>query len=365
MSKYTIKNKKYLLLFIGLFCALVARSQSVVVDATIDSLQILIGEQTKIKLEASFDANQKALFPIYNSRDTIVKGVEVIEVSKPDTTYLNERKRLLVSQTYTITSFDSALYYIPPFEISVDEQPYYSKPLALKVYSVPVDTLNPDMFFLQKPVMRPPFAWEDWATAIWLSILAIPLLLLLIYLIMRFNDSKLIIKKVKVEAKLPPHEFAMNEIERIKAEKIWQKEGYAKEYYTDLTDIIRTYIQDRFGFNALEMTSSEIIDKLREISDKESIKELCDLFQTADLVKFAKHTPLMNENDMNLINAVEFINHTKTEEIITKSVPTEVTVEEKRSKRSKAIILGCIILLGVSICGILVYVGMEIFNSIY
>ena len=86
----------------------------------------------------------------------------------------------------------------------------------------------------------------------------------------------------------------------------------------------------------MEMTSSEIIDKLQEINDKESIKDLMYLFQTADLVKFAKHSPLMNENDMNLVNAVDFINNTKVEpDPNAKPEPTEITVEEKRSKQAE------------------------------
>ena len=126
----------------------------------------------------------------------------------------------------------------------------------------------------------------------------------------RIRDNKPIIRKVKVEPKLPPHQLAMQEIERIKSEKVWQK-GQSKEYYTELTDAIRTYIKNRFGFNALEMTSSEIIDKLLQMNDKDAISDLRSLFQTADLVKFAKHSPLMNENDANLISAIDFINETK------------------------------------------------------
>ena len=100
---------------------------------------------------------------------------------------------------------------------------------------------------------------------------------------------------------------------------------------TELTDAIRTYIKDRFGFNALEMTSSEIIDKLLEMNDKNAISDLRILFQTADLVKFAKHNPLMNENDANLINAIDFINETKEKKMkMPKPQPTEITIIEKR-----------------------------------
>lgn len=102
----------------------------------------------------------------------------------------------------------------------------------------------------------------------------------------------------------------MKKIEEIKANKAWQREE-PKLYYTELTDVIRVYIKERFGFNAMEMTSSEIIERLLEEKDKESINDLKVLFETADLVKFAKFAPLMNENDMNLVSAVDFINQTK------------------------------------------------------
>lgn len=360
MSRYRIKSRKLCLSLICFCCVLTVTAQSVTVDASIDSLQILIGEQTRIKIEASFDAKYKAIFPQFN--DTIIKGVEIIDIAKPDTQYLNDRQRLLITQEYMVTSFDSALYYLPPFEVIVDNKPYKSKALALKVYSIPVDTLHADQFFGQKTIMEPPFAWEDWASVIWFSILSIPLLALVIFLLVRFNDNKPIIKKIKVEPKLPPHQQAMKEIARIKEEKVWQK-GNPKEYYTELTETIRTYIKDRFVFNALEMTSSEIIDKLLSIKDKESIQDLKFLFETADLVKFAKFDPLINENDLNLVNAIEFINQTKIEIPVNKiSEPTEITIEEKRSKRAKIILLSGIVILSIAILDILVYIGSEIYN---
>lgn len=321
-------------------------AQSVTVDAMIDSLQILIGQQARITLEVSTDADKRAIFPIYT--DTIVRGVEVLDIAKPDTQYLNDRKRLLIKQQYTVTSFDSALYYLPPMEVKVDSQSYFSKSLALKVYSVPVDTLHPDQFFGPKSVIQPPFMWEDWYGVLFRTFLLVFSGFLLYYLIKRFFDNKPIIRKVKVEPKLPAHQLALVEIERIKGEKIWQK-GMSKEYYVQLTDVIRNYIKDRFGFNALEMTSSEIISKLIEVKDKEAIKDLKSLFETADLVKFAKHNPLINENDANLVNAIDFINETKVEEEETlKPEPTEITIIEKRPLRIK-ILLGVAILALVSV----------------
>ena len=353
--------KRYLFL-ITLLTALTGRviAQSVTVDATIDSLQILIGEQAKIKLQVSLDTDKRAILPAYT--DTLVRGVEIVDIAKPDTQMLNDGRRSLITQEYTVTSFDSALYYLPPMEVLVDNKAYRSKALALKVYSMPVDTLHPDQFFGPKTVMKAPFAWEDWYGLIACSFLALPLLGLLIYLIVRIRDNKPIIRKIKVEPKLPPHQAAMKEIERIKTEKVWQK-GLSKEYYTELTDAIRTYIKDRFGFNALEMTSSEIIDQLLEMNDKEAISDLKLLFQTADLVKFAKHNPQMNENDANLINAIDFINETKQpEEENQKPQPTEITIIEKRSLRVKAMLICGIALLSAALIGTFIYIGLQLYN---
>ena len=147
-----------------------------------------------------------------------------------------------------------------------------------------------------------------------------------------------------------------------KNEKVWQK-GQPKAYYTELTDTLRTYIKDRFGFNALEMTSSEIIDKLLEMNDKEAISDLKELFQTADLVKFAKHDPQMNENDANLINAIDFINETKQpEEENQKPQPTEITIIEKRSLRTKILLICGIVFLSAALIGTFVYIGMQLYD---
>ena len=144
-----------------------AKAQQVTVDASIDSLQLLIGEQAKIKLEVSMDANQKLTLPAL--RDTIVRGVEILDIAKPDTQMLNDGRRMLIKQEYTITSFDSALYYLPPLEILVNNQAYRSKALALKVYSIPVDTLHPEQFFGPKTVREVPITWEDVSAIVWLA----------------------------------------------------------------------------------------------------------------------------------------------------------------------------------------------------
>ena len=350
-----------LMAIIGLLLVGVSKADAqVTVDAKIDSLQLMIGEQAKVELEVSLNANQKLQLPLLS--DTLVRGVEILEIAKPDTQMLNAGKRMLVKQEYTITSFDSALYYLPPFEVLVDDMPYRSKALALKVDSVPVDTLNPDQFFGPKSIREVSIIWEDISSIFWLTLLMVALGGLGYYLYKRFKDNKPIIRKVKVEPKLPPHTLALQEIERIKGDKHLRMTD-PKTYYTELTDVLRTYMSDRFGFNAMEMTSGEIIDKLLETNDKDSIRELKFLFETADLVKFAKHSPLMNENDMNLVNAVDFINNTKVEpDPNAKPEPTEITIEEKRSKQGRMVLLGSMVVIGIAVVVILYMVTKGIYN---
>lgn len=328
----------------------------VTVDAKIDSLELLVGEQTKIHLEVSMDANRNLRLPVIN--DTLVRGVEVLDIAKPDTQLLNDNKRWLIKQEYTITSFDSALYYLPPLEVMVDSQVYKSQSLALKVYSIPVDTLHPEQFFGPKNVVDVPITWDDIDAMVYAFILMFVMGAACVFFIVRFRNNKPIIRIIRVEPKLPPHQAAMKQIEEIKANKNVQRED-PKLYYTELTDVIRNYIKDRFGFNALEMTSSEIIERLLQEKDKDSLKDLKYLFETADLVKFAKHAPMMNENDMNLVSAVDFINETKIEEDPNaKKEPTEIKVEEKRSKQGRIALICSICVTGVAAAAAL-YVAVK------
>lgn len=312
------------------------QAQVVTVNASIDSLQILIGDQAKVKLQVALDSDKSAVFPNY--KDTLIKGVEILEELRPDTQWINGGKRMQITRQYVVTSFDSALYYLPPMEVKVEDKSYKSNPLALKVLSIPVDTLHTDQFFGQKPLMDVPFKLSEWY-GLMASIPAMVLLAWLIFfLVKKQRDDQPIIRHIKVEPKLPPHVVAMKEMELIKQERTWSNEN-AKEYYTKLTDTLRVYIKDRFGFNATEMTSSEIIDQLINHKDKEAVKELKELFQTADLVKFAKHLPLINEKDANLLSAIDFINETK-EEVDPNFKPEagEIIVEEKLSPREKKLL---------------------------
>ncbi len=339
---------KFLSVLFLVLCFTYYAAAQVTINASIDSLQLYIGEQTKVKLEVSCPTESELVMPAFND-GLLMPGIEIVGDVKVDTQYLNKKQQMLVSQEYMVTSFDSAFYYIPPFEVLVDSQSYSSNALALMVYHFPIDTTQVEAIYPIKDVVHVKLTFAD----LWLLLLAIVLVagivVLVLYLVKRYNDDKPILKRVTIAPKLPAHQVALKEMERIREEKSWQRDD-VKQYYTELTDTLRTYMEERFGFNAMEMTSDEIIEQLNEQPDKVWIGELRTLFQMSDLVKFAKYKPLINENDMNLITAIDFVNKTKLEEVAPAApVTQEIVVKEGRSKQERIWILCGIIALG--LCG--------------
>lgn len=321
------------------------------VEAEIDSIQIFVGQQAHVTLTAHAKDNAKIEFPQFKPTQFITPGVEVLssqELEKKE----QDNGFVARSVVYTLTSFDDTLYYLPPMTVKIDGQPYKSKSLALKVLTIEVDTTNVEQFFGPKDVQNNPFQWSDWSLSFWLSVLLLVLLALCYYLYLRFRDNKPIISHIRIVKRLLPHQKALKEIEQIKADKMVASEN-SKEYYTKLTETLRKYIEERYGFSAMEMTSSEIIEKLTATQDEKALSELRHLFLTADLVKFAKYSTLINENDMNLVNAIEFINQTKLENVpVEETVKPQLSEEDQRSQKARRVLKIAITVISV-VCALL------------
>ncbi len=329
------------------------------VTSKIDSLQMLIGQQTKIRLEVTLNKSQKAIFPEFNDSVSVAEGIELVEKEKMDTAYLNDGTRMRLTQNYIITAWDSALYSIPEMVVKVGNQEYKTNRLVLKVLSIPVDTLHPEKFFGPKPTMVVPFSWDDWAGIFYVSLLLIVVVVIIAYLFINFKQNKPIIRRIKVEPKIPAHQKAMAQIQSIKNV---DASVDSKDYFTKLTDVIREYIKERYNFSALEMTSGEIIAKLTEMHDDKALDELRDLFMTADLVKFAKYEVVIDENDKNLVNAVKYINETKIEETLEDTKPKVIIVEETKTKKSKYFMLAAMVVLAALSAAGLCYIIYVIYN---
>lgn len=298
------------------------------VQAKIDPIEMLIGEQAQVTLTVPADDGSNVEWPKLQPRQMLVPGVEIIGTSHPDAN----------TMVVTLTSFDGSLYHLPAFTVKVNGKELKSSDLALKVVEVEVDTTQLDKMFPPKDIQDNPFLWSDWSLSFWLSILLLVLIAVTYYLYVRLRAGKPIITHIKIVKRLLPHQKAMKEIELIKAEKMVASENQ-KEYYTKLTDTLRRYIEERYGFSAMEMTSSEIIERLMASGDKQSLDELSQLFMTADLVKFAKYSTMINENDQNLVNAIDFINQTKLENQPTEeTVRPQLSAEDQRSQKERRIL---------------------------
>lgn len=325
--------KKKIFILFAIFTCISAIQYSAIaqdnaVKASIQPTEIAIGQQAVISLEAVAPKGTNIAFPIYG--DTIVSGVEVLSMPKPDTTFTNNV--MSVVQKYVVTSFDSASYHVPYMVVVEGVDTLKSNDLDLKVSSPalsqattsyldqlkqnPNDSLDIDKLgvFGVKTVIDPPFVWQDYilyGLAILLFIAVIVALIFGIYLYKQKKQKGYFFKPKVIE---PPHVIALTALSQIKEEKLWQQ-GREKEYFTKLTDVLREYISNRFKINAFEMTSDEILAFAKGFIESDmSYENLSQVLKLADLVKFAKYKPYPDENDLSLKNSIQFVEQTKKEE---------------------------------------------------
>ena len=332
--------------------AAIITSAQVKVESEISSVEMLVGQQVQLTVSATAAEDAVVEFP---QSATLPEGIEYLgTINLPDESVADGMVKR--QRGYVLTSFDDTLYYLPPFEVKVDGKVYPTKKLALKVLTVDVDTTNYEQYYGPKDVQDNPFDWEldDWAKPFWLSVVMLVLMAMVYYLYIRLRDNKPVIARIRIVKRLLPHQKAMKAIEEIKAERMVTSED-PKEYYTRLTDALRKYIEERYGFSAMEMTSSEIIERLMQTDDPQTLSELRQLFLTADLVKFAKYSTLINENDANLVSAIDFINKTKVEVPVSEQeMKPQLTAEEQRTKNSRialktsiaVVSVACVLLFG-------------------
>jgi hypothetical protein len=363
VCKYHIRMNVNIKYIVGILLCLLCKtsmSAQTAVEQKIDSVGIFIGQQAHMTIDVTAHERAKIQFPSLKPSQYLVPGVEIIDVSDADTTALDNHF-VKVSKKYTITSFDEKLYAIPGQKVKIDGKEYVGGTLALKVVTMDVDTLHPNQFFPPKDVQDNPFLWSEWSPIFWMSVLMLVLCITGFYLYLRLKNNKPIITRIKIVKKIPPHQKALTAIEKLKVEKMTTSTDQ-KTYYTELTDTLRKYIEERFGFNAMEMTTTEIIYHLQQNGDRKMMDELKGLFETADLVKFAKHEALINENDMNLVNAINFIDQTKIE-----GQPTEERIvpkldeSDRRKQKNRMTIKTLLAVIGIGVLGLLVYVIYHVY----
>ena len=298
---------------------------SIVVSAQIDSTQLMIGDQCDLRLQATADKQEQVQFPVYG--EELIDGIEIVDRTMIDTTYLKDGKKQL-TQYLTITSFKDSLFSIDPIVFTSGEDSFYTDALSLNVIQpFEIDTTQNAITDI-KPVYRAPIWW--WGILRWV-LLALLIIGLGIggWFLYKWVMKRKAMEKgeyVEPEVKRPAEEVAIEKLDKIKEEKIWQQ-GRQKDYHTELTDAVREYIAGRYGISSQEQTSSEILTDMRPVlkTRKDLYDMLAQMLKLADLVKFAKWNPLPDENEQSLRSAYEFVKETTPAE--------EDTIEENTEKQ--------------------------------
>ena len=316
---------------------LLVNGQEIRLKTALEHDSIWLGDQIKLLVVVEQEAGAKVIFP--QLPDSIQK-VEVLKRSKIDTSKV-AGTRIQLKQTYLITCFDSGAHYIPSFYFKVKHgeitDSLKSNSLILFVKFPPVD-LKKGPADIKKPFTAP-VTFKEIAPWLFAIILLAALVFLVIYAISRRNKNRPLFQRPP-KPKLPPHVIALQELDKLKNENLWQQEK-VKDYYTRLTDIIRIYIEERFVMAAMEQTTPEILSGFKELKtqiDAKSVLELKEILELADLVKFAKLTPLPDENFNMLSNAYLFVKETTNEvvneipEPVKPAQKEDVTVDLKANK---------------------------------
>lgn len=326
--KLKVISVRMLFLAVCLLTGITAQAQQTLIDVKVDTADILIGEQTTLHVTVTTDPNRRIIIPIPG--DTLMTGVEVLSVSEADSTVTDGR--LIIRRDILVTSFDSSLYLLPPFVAIDGADTIASNQVALKVSTVPVDVDNPEQFYDIKDVWQPPFVLADYYPWIFGILTALFIICVIGYLVQRYRRRQSEAPVKPAEPELPPYEVAIRELDTIKDQKLWQQ-GLNKEYYTQVTDTLRRYISRRYGVNAMEKTSEEILAIIERESDERSVYDtLRQVLRLSDFVKFAKLHPLPDENDESMRNAYLFVNQTKRTEAPQADEPATETVTKEDKK---------------------------------
>ncbi|RLD53765.1 MAG: hypothetical protein DRJ05_15910 [Bacteroidetes bacterium] len=292
---------------IMLFWQLVANAQ---VDATssLDTNAILVGDQLHLNLEISFPSDYVVSWPEFN--DTIISEIEILEKSPIDTLHSKDKTTTTLKQQLLLTCFDSGYYALPPIHFDYDKPNDPIKhfeetdAILLQVSTIAVDTTQ-----AIKDIREPqtaPITFREALPYILVGIAILIIAALLIYYLRKRKKEEPVFKAL-AKPKLPPQQVAMTALDNLRLKKLWQS-GQIKEYHTELTDIIRIYLDGKFNIMAMELTSDEIMELLKNTQINQQAQErVRQVFQLADMVKFAKQQPLPLEHDSSLNQAIDFI----------------------------------------------------------
>ncbi|MFM7015271.1 MAG: BatD family protein [Bacteroidota bacterium] len=295
------------------------KAQGIVAVMKVDTNVVVVGQPFTLELSITQPKDAKLDWPFISDS---IGLLEVIKNNGVDTIPVEDKSILMRSQKVTMMAFDTGQFIIPGYTIDYklrnSNAKVYTDPLAIKVYTLTVDTTKAIKDI--HPIQDVPYDWMMIA----MIIAGVILLAFIVWLIARYlknakkkDDANAILNVLKHS----PYEVAMMAFEQLKSNQFWQN-GEVKKYYSELTEIVRMYIQNRWMIPALEYTSDEILEHafIKQLNANEHEK-LVYLLRLADLVKFAKAIPHVAEHELSLSHALQFV--VETTPASEKEIPQE------------------------------------------
>ena len=328
-----------LALIIAGFCA------NAQIKTSVDSTSIKIGEELIISFKVELDGIKKVVFP-----DTKSFGaLEVIENYKTDT--LIEKSNIALIKQYGLTQFDSGTYTIPQQKILYGNKTLLSDSIEINVLSIKVDTTKQKLYDI-KPILQVKKPSLKKTILNWFLILiALTAIISIVFYYWRKRE----LKTKNTSLSLPPYELAKLALSKLNEEKAFENDE-VKEFYSDLTLILRKYLNDKVYNHSLESTTDELLLKLNDLNksnqislDEESIKNIEATLKRADLVKFAKSKPnieMVRMDKKAILNEIESVKSglpEPTKEEIENTIEYKLALQKKRrQKRLKQVLFGII-----------------------
>lgn len=346
-TKFAEHGLRYALPFLVFAFSFVGYAQTAPkITSEVDTTFIKIGEQIIWTVFVDTDSTANVIFP----EGQTFSPLETVEAFKTDTT--RKKNRFTLEKSYALTQFDSGSYKLPTQRIDINGQGFFTDSFRINVATVPVDTLNQKMYDIKDLMIVEKSHSDWWKVALWILLGLVVLAGLLYWFVFR---KKPLTEEEKV-ALLPPYDRALLELKKLENSKYLIQDEY-KKYYSELTEIVRSYLEEDVHVSALESTTDQLIDKLELMTDsgeleldKDTISQFKRILQTADLVKFAKSKPdtSVAEQDRKSIEQIVVKTHDAlpepTEEELMQQA--EYLEELERKKQKKRIIIAAVSLAG-------------------
>ncbi|CAL2089527.1 conserved membrane hypothetical protein [Tenacibaculum sp. 190524A02b] len=318
-----IFKMRYTLFYILLLAStILSYAQSSLVKAEIDTTSIRIGEQFEFKI--TVNETESVIIPKLDN----LQSLEVVDSLKIDT--INNK----LIKKYILTGFDSGAFYIPRQQIFIKNQAYLTDSLLVNVATVAIDTTKIKKFPI-KGIKGEPYQFDDFKSYVYWALGVLAIVIISLYFALKRSDNS---STETYIPKLAPYQEAIRNLKLLDEKLLWQN-NQTKQYYSELTNIVRNYIERELSIPALERTTNEVIETLHDfnnaksiVTDTNTIDNLQNLLKQSDLVKFAKSKPFASEIEGDRNIAEHVINNLKplvTEEVSETSYSKPVTLVQK------------------------------------